>query len=102
MHVGREDDAMSMLAPHRGDAANQRALHGLIGAIGDGGFAGAALEALNGPLQAASWSVYRVWRERAPVLHFSASRGVADTTGDCFRAYRDGLYRRDRSFDRVD
>jgi len=93
---------MSMLEPHRGDAATQHALHGLIGAIGDGGFAGAALEALNGPLQAASWSVYRVWRERAPVLHFSASRGVADTTGDCFRAYRDGLYRRDRSFDRVD
>lgn len=93
---------MSMLEPHRGDAATQRALHGLIGAIGDGAFAGEALEALNGPLQAASWSVYRVWRERAPVLHFSASRGVADTTGDCFRAYQDGLYRRDRSFDRVD
>lgn len=93
---------MSMLELHRGDAATQRALYGLIGAIGDGGFAGDALEALNGPLQAASWSVYRVWRDRTPVMHFSASRGVADTTGECFLAYREGLYRRDRSFDRVD
>ena len=93
---------MSKLELDRGDAATQRALAGLIGAIGDSGFAGGALEALNTPLQAASWSVYRVWRDRAPVLHCSASRGVADTTGDCFRAYQDGLYRRDRSFDRVD
>lgn len=93
---------MHQFQPDRGDAATQRALAGLIGAIGDSGFAGGALEALNAPLQAASWSVYRVWRDRAPVLHCSASRGVADTTGDCFRAYQDGLYRRDRSFDRVD
>ena len=92
---------MYQFQPDRGDAATQRALAGLIGAIGDRGFAGGALEALNAPLQAASWSVYRVWRDRAPVLHCSASRGVADTTGDCFRAYQDGLYRRDRSFDRV-
>lgn len=93
---------MLQLELDRSDAATQRALAGLIGAIGDSGFAGGALEALNAPLQAASWSVYRVWRDRAPVLHCSASRGVADTTGDCFRAYQDGLYRRDRSFDRVD
>ncbi len=85
-----------------GTPATQQALAGLIGAIGGAGFAGDALEALNAPLQAASWSVYRVWRDRAPVMHCSASRGVADTTLDCFRAYHDGLYRRDCSFDRVE
>ena len=79
----------------------QQALVGLISRIGDATFAATALEALNAPLQAGSWSVYRVWRDREPVLHFSASRGVADTTHDCFRAYRDGLYRRDCSFDAV-
>lgn len=85
-----------------GEPATQRALAGLIGAIGGNGFASEALEALNAPLQAASLSVYRVWRDRTPVMHLSASRGVADTTQDCFCAYRDGLYRHDRSFDRVD
>lgn len=80
----------------------QQALAGLIGAIGDERFADRALEALNAPLRAASWAVYRVWRDRAPVIHCSASHGVPDTTRDCFAAYRDGLYRADRSFDRVD
>jgi len=85
--------------------ANQRALAGVIAAIGSPGFGDAALHALNdGALDAASWSVYQVWRERQerePVLHLSASRGIADTTRDCFAAYRGGLYRRDASFDRV-
>jgi DNA-binding CsgD family transcriptional regulator len=36
-----------------------------------------------------------------PRLHLSASLGVADTTLDCFSAYRQGLYRADRSFDTV-
>lgn len=77
---------------------------GLIGCIGGERFADRALGALNASVQAASWSVYQVWRgtARPPVLHLSASRGVPDTTQDCFSAYRDGLYRRDRSFDRVD
>ena len=35
------------------------------------------------------------------MLHLSASLGVADTTRSCFRAYEDGLYRADRSFDAV-
>ncbi|MCW5665803.1 MAG: helix-turn-helix transcriptional regulator [Piscinibacter sp.] len=88
--------------PAGGDAETRHALAGLIGAIGRADFASAALDALNTPLQAATWSVYRVWRDRAPVLHASASRGVADVTHDCFRAYHAGLYRHDRSFDRVD
>lgn len=82
--------------------APQQALAGVIGAIGRPSFDAEALATLNdGALRAASWSVYQVWRDRAPVLHLSASRGVADTTRDCFAAYRDGLYRRDCSFDRV-
>lgn len=80
----------------------QAAALGLIGALGSPRFAEGALQGLNAAgLRAASWSVYRVWPDRAPVLHLSASLGVADQTQDCFRAYRDGLYRLDRSFDAV-
>jgi len=74
----------------------------LVGAIGAPDFATRALAALNqAQLRAASWSVYQVWRHRAPVLHLSGSVGVADTTRDCFAAYHAGLYRGDRSFDAV-
>ncbi len=80
---------------------DEAALTALIAAIGSPRFSADALAALNEPLQAASWSVYRVWRDRAPRLHLSASQGVEDTTRHCFAAYRDGLYRLDRSFDLV-
>ncbi len=86
---------------HRGGSAAGRGLTALVGCIGGDGFATAGLESLNAALRAASWSVYQVWRERPPVLHLSSSLGVADTTAECFGAYRDGLYRRDRSFDCV-
>lgn len=83
----------------RGAAA---ALGALVGAVGRPAFAQDGLAALNRLLDAGSWSVYQVWPDREPRMHASASQGVADTTGDCFRAYRDGgLYRRDRSFDLV-
>lgn len=88
------------ITPHGGTRHDvQASLAGVIGAMGDTGFAGAALASVNGALNAASWSVYRVWNDRAPVLHLSSSHGVQDTTRDCFRAYADGLYRRDRTFD---
>jgi DNA-binding CsgD family transcriptional regulator len=77
----------------------QASLVAVIGAMGDAGFAESALASVNGALNAASWSVYRVWRDRAPVLHLSSSHGVRDTTRDCFQVYSDGLYRRDRTFD---
>lgn len=80
---------------------DEAVLGALIASIGSERFAIDALAALNEPLRAASWSVYRLWRDQAPVLHLSASRGVADTTQHCFAAYRDGLYRRDSSFDLV-
>ncbi|OYV00738.1 MAG: helix-turn-helix transcriptional regulator, partial [Burkholderiales bacterium PBB5] len=74
----------------------------LRGVLGAPGFAQAARHSLNaGALQAGSWSVYQLRPGAEPVLHLSASVGVADTTRDCFGAYRDGLYRHDRSFDAV-
>lgn len=79
-----------------------QALVPLVGAIGLPGFAQVALDGLNrAQLPAASWSVYRVWRQRPPEKYLSASVGVADTTEACFDVYRQGLYRLDRSFDVV-
>jgi DNA-binding CsgD family transcriptional regulator len=88
-------------APRAPDAALLHGLTGIVGAIGRDDFAADALAALHPALAAASWSVYQVWRDRRPVMHLSASLGIADTTRECFRAYHDGLYRRDRSFDAV-
>lgn len=73
-----------------------------VAALGSGRFADAGLQALNAAgLVAGSWSVYRTWRDRRPVLHLSASAGIADRTRDCFAAYAEGLHRADRSFDAV-
>lgn len=80
----------------------QRSLSGLIASIGRPGFAGQALSDLNGALAAGSWAVYQRFADKPPVLHLSASHRVADTTQDCFAAYRDaGLYRRDGSLGAV-
>lgn len=77
------------------------ALGALIDTLGAPDFATRSLAAINRSVQAASWAVYRLRADRAPVLHLSAAAGVQDTTGACFAAYAGGLYRRDRSFDRV-
>lgn len=83
-------------------AAPAHALVGCVASVGAEGFAGQALAALNGAgLAAGSWSVYRTWPDRTPCLHLSAAAGVADSTRECFRAYAEGLYRADRSFDAV-
>lgn len=72
----------------------------VVSHIGLPGFADAALQGLHGAaVRAASWAVYQRWADRPPVLHLSASWGVPDTTRQCFAAYLDGLYQRDRSFD---
>jgi DNA-binding CsgD family transcriptional regulator len=90
-----------VLGPLHERGANA-ALGALVGAVGRPAFAQDGLAALNRLLDAGSWSIYQVWPDREPLMHGSASHGVADTTGDCFRAYRDGgLYRCDRSFDLV-
>ncbi|MFZ2990537.1 helix-turn-helix transcriptional regulator, partial [Ideonella sp.] len=79
----------------------QACLAGLIGQLGDAAFAQGGLDSLNHAVRAGSWSVYRLRPAKAPLLHLSAARGVADTTRDCFAAYVGGLYRRDASFDLV-
>jgi len=77
-----------------------RALTGLVAAIGADGFAQSGLTALNAPLQAASWAVYRLRADAPPVLHLSASHQIQDRTTSCFAAYaQGGLYQRDGSFD---
>ena len=83
------------------DAA-QAALARVMAVVGRPNFAADALAGLDEAMGAASWAVYRLHPRRAPVLHCAASRGVPDSTGECFAIYRDaGLYRRDRSFDAV-
>ena len=93
------------ILPTPGAAAQAPTPHplaALVGAIGLPGIAQAALDGLNrAQLQAASWSVYRVWQERPPEKYLSTSAGVADTTEACFDVVRQGLYRLDRSFDAV-
>jgi DNA-binding CsgD family transcriptional regulator len=77
-------------------------LAALVTAIGRPHFATAALTGLGRVLRVGSWAVYQVWRERPPLMHLSASQGMADTTSPCFAIYRDdGLYRSDSSFDAV-
>ena len=85
-----------------GAAPPPHPLVAMVGALGLPDFAQRTLAGLNqAQLQAASWSVYRVWRQRPPEKYLSASIGVADTTEACFEVYRQGLYRLDRSFDQV-
>ena len=80
----------------------QAALSTVIGAVARPHFAAAALAGLHEAVGAASWAVYRLRPGAAPTMHLSASRGVPDSTAECFATYRDaGLYRRDRSFDAV-
>ena len=88
--------------PAPADVLPAQAAARLVAAIGSAAFADEALAALNAPVPAASWSVYRVFgRRRPPVLHLSATREGEDVTRSCFAAYAAGLYRRDRSFDLV-
>jgi DNA-binding CsgD family transcriptional regulator len=87
---------------HEPGTRSQQALADVIGQVGHPDFARRSLAQLNRLLPVGSWSVYRLRSEQAPVLHLSASQGVADTTAACFAIYRDaGLYRRDRSFEAV-
>jgi DNA-binding CsgD family transcriptional regulator len=82
--------------------ARGSALGRFVRSVGRETFAADAIGALNDVLRAGSWSVYQLWQGQPPVMHVSASHGVADSTRDCFAAYRDGgLYRADRSFDLV-
>ena len=89
-------------ANHATTLDTQAAMTGVIDAMGRDEFASSALASLSSVLGIGSWSVYRLWQDRPPEMHLSASRGVIDTTADCFSIYRDRqLYRRDSSFEAV-
>ena len=89
-------------ADRSGTHATLDAMAGVVDAMGSAQFATRALASLSPALGIGSWAVYRLWRDRPPVMHLSASHGVADVTGDCFSIYRDRqLYLRDSSFEAV-
>ena len=74
----------------------------VVDAMGRDHFATSTLASLSRVLGIGSWSVYRLWHDRPPVMHLSASRDAVDTTGECFSIYRDRrLYLRDSSFEAV-
>ena len=78
-----------------------QALAGMVHRLGEPGFAPGLLEDLAPVLPAASWSVYRTGQRCKPTLFMSASRGVPDTTQDCWWAYLSGPYRKDRTWGRA-
>ena len=77
------------------------ALAPMVERVGEPGFAAGLLQDLEPVLPAASWSVYRTGHRCKPTLFLSASRGVPDTTRDCWWAYLSGPYRSDRTWGRA-
>ena len=78
-------------------AAPGYAMAAMIERLGQPQFAATVLAELQPYVPAASWSVYRTGAGCCPQLFLSASRGVPDTTQDCWRAYLSGPQRRDQS-----
>jgi DNA-binding CsgD family transcriptional regulator len=76
-------------------------LASMVHRLGGNGFANGLLQDLEPVLPAASWSVYRTGHRCKPTLFMSASRGVPDTTQDCWWAYLSGPYRSDRTWGRA-
>lgn len=73
-----------------------RRMPDVVPALGDAGFGARLLEAVAATLPVASFSIYRIGPR--PAIFGSGSRGVPDTTRDCWRAYLSGPARHDRSF----
>jgi DNA-binding CsgD family transcriptional regulator len=75
----------------------------LIPALGRADFGASLLDAMQPLVPAASFSIYQIGRGCVPRLHASGSRGVPDTTQDCWRAYLSGPIQEDRTLvDSVD
>jgi DNA-binding CsgD family transcriptional regulator len=70
----------------------------LVGCIARKDFATRALGALNQALPVAWWTIYRVFDDQPPHLVAQASHAVPDIALDCWRIYREGLYRDDTHF----
>ena len=70
----------------------------LVGCIARTDFATRTLAELNHALPVAWWTVYRVFDDQPPRLYAQASHAVPDIALDCWRIYRDGVYRGDTHF----
>jgi DNA-binding CsgD family transcriptional regulator len=70
---------------------------GMIASLGRPEFEKGLLDQLQPLVPAASFSVYRTGRRCQPRLFLSGSRGVPDTTRDCWRAYLSGPHLNDRT-----
>jgi DNA-binding CsgD family transcriptional regulator len=70
----------------------------LVGCIARDDFATRALGELNRALPVAWWTVYRVFDDQPPRLFAQASHAVPDIALDCWRIYRNGVYRDDTHF----
>ncbi len=84
-------------SPHHPGRLASQAMAGMIDGLGRQGFEHGLLDALQPLVPAASISVYRTGRRCQPRLFLSGSRGVPDTTRDCWRAYLSGPYLHDRT-----
>lgn len=93
-----DPDAGASLRVEPGAAA---ALAGLIGCIGDEAFGQRGLEQLARLMPLGWWTVYRLFDDAPPQLHFGGCLHEQDCVADAFGAYRDGLWRRDRALDGV-
>ncbi|MEP6874061.1 MAG: LuxR C-terminal-related transcriptional regulator [Burkholderiales bacterium] len=70
----------------------------LVGCIASNDFATRALGELNRALPVAWWTIYRVFDDQPPRLFAQASHAVPDIALDCWRIYRNGVYRDDTHF----
>ena len=67
----------------------------VVPAMGEPAFGACLLEAMASALPVGSFSVYRTGSR--PAIFLSGSRGMPDTTRDCWRAYLSGPIRSDRT-----
>lgn len=94
MQVWSVPPAIARHTPHDTAAA-------LIGCIARDDFATRALGELNRALPVAWWTIYRlddIGADRPPRLCAQASHAVPDIALDCWRIYRNGVYRDDTPF----
>lgn len=92
---------MQLWTVHSAAAQPESMLASLVGCIGQPDFGREALATLNLAVPVASWSIYRVFADQPPSMYASGSFEIPDTTQECFRIYRAGLYRRDATFEQA-
>lgn len=74
---------------------------GLVSCIGSSDFAESVLHRLHSLVPLGAWTVFRMSEGEAPSLEMAATFGQRNVPADCWRIYRDGLYRSDKSFEEV-